>query len=461
MPRNFRERMVIMKNKLVIPILFLALIGCGAWGYSQYQARRQWEISAENQYQRAFEELTGHVNNLETQLSKALVAASAPQFIRLMTDSWREANACQEDIGQLPLTSLDLSRTKSLLASAGAFCLNSAQQRLTAGTAPNEKQWETLKKFRDQCRVVSENLQNMRQEFYNRRAQWLEVDRLGTLGAVAPALNENEVTKAFLMLEDGLRRVPEIEFEGDNLDLVPKPTGLTGRNLTSQEAVSKCKGFLGPDYDNARLKYERKIDGDFPCYLITAEDPDKQGRQCQVSVSVKGGHLVWLLSDRDVPGKKLNLDQCEAEAQAYLERIGYPQMEAVAREENDNIAILTMVPVRNGVLMYPELIKCQVAQDNGEILGVDAVSYLTFNDPNAPPAAASRYSEAQLRAKLNPHLKVNRIQRAQVLDEMYNKVPCYEVEGTLGNDRFLIYYNANTGKEEKIRRIDENGNEIQ
>jgi hypothetical protein len=58
-------------------------------------------------------------------------------------------------------------------------------------------------------------------------------------------------------------------------------------------------------------------------------------------------------------------------------------------------------------------------------------------------------------------LKIKRIQQAQVLDEMYNKVRCYEVEGTQGVDRFLIYYNAITGEEEKIRRIDENGNEIQ
>ena len=450
-----------MKNKLIIPILSLALICTVGWGYSQYQAKRQWEISAENQYQRAFEDLTGHVNNLETQLTKSLVAASIPQFIQLMTDSWREANACQEEIGQLPLTSLDLSRTKNLLASAGAFCLNTAQNQLTKGKDQINTQWETIKKFRDQCRTVTENLQEMREKFYNENAQWLEVDRLGTLSAVAPALNENKVTKAFLMLEDGLRRVPDIEFEGNNIDFVPKPTGLIGGNITSKEAVNKCKQFLGSDYDNARLKYERKINGDLPSYLITAEDPNKKNDKCQLSVSVKGGHLVWMLTDRDVPEKKLSLDQCETKAGSYLQEVGYPQMKAVAREEVDNIAILSMVPVRNEVLHYPELVKCQVAQDNGEVLGVDAVSYLTFNDPKVPQPQPSRFTEEQIRKNCNPNLKIERIQRAEVLDEMYNRVPCYEVEGTQGSDRFLIYYNANTGEEEKIRRVDENGNEIQ
>lgn len=449
-----------MKNKLVIPILFLALVCVGGWGYTQYQARRQWEINAENQYQRAFEELTGHVNNLETQLTKSLVAASGPQFIQLMTDGWREANSCQEDIGQLPLTSLDLSRTKALLASAGAFCLNTARNQLTKGTGRNEAQWDTIKKFRDQCRTVTGKLQGLREEFYNKRAQWLEVDRLGTLSAAAPALNENKVTKAFLMLEDGLRRVPDIEFEGNNLDFVPKPTGLTGSNITSKEAVNRCKEILGPDYQNARFKYDRIIRGGFPSHQVIVTDPNKKD-ECRLSVSVKGGHLVWLLTDRNVSTKDLSLDQCEAKVKEFLEQRGYPSMEGVSREEFANVAILTMVPVRNEVLQYPELIKCQVAQDNGEILGIDAVAYLTFYDPKVPQSNNPRLSETQIREKLNPHLKVERIQRAQVLDEMYNKVHCYEVEGTQGADRFFIYYNANTGEEEKIRRIDQNGNEIQ
>ncbi|NLW47436.1 MAG: germination protein YpeB [Firmicutes bacterium] len=449
-----------MKNKLFIPILSLALVCVCGWGYSQYQAKRQWEINAENQYQRAFEELTGHVNNLETQLTKSLVAASVPQFIRLMTDGWREANSCQEDIGQLPLTSLDLSRTKTFLASAGTFCLNTAQNQLADDSRLNKAQWDTIRKFRNQCRTVTENLQNLREEFYNKRAQWLEVDRLGTLSAAAPALNENKVTKAFLMLEDGLRRVPDIEFEGNNLDLVPKPTGLTGQNITAQEAVNKSKQILGPDYSKARFKYSRIIKGDFPSHLVTAYDPDKR-EPCQVSVSVKGGHLVWMLTDREVPKKNLNLDQCEAKAKSFFQQREYPPMEVVSREESDNVAILSMAPRRNDVLKYPELIKCQVAQDNGEVLGVDAVSYLTFNDPNAPQQKKPGYTETQIRKNLNPNLKVARIQKAEVLNEMYNKVPCYEVEGTEGTDRFLIYYNAETGKEEKIRRTDENGNEIQ
>ncbi|HEX3043307.1 MAG TPA: germination protein YpeB, partial [Bacillota bacterium] len=65
-----------------------------------------------------------------------------------------------------------------------------------------------------------------------------------------------------------------------------------------------------------------------------------------------------------------------------------------------------------------------------------------------------------IKRQVNPHLNLKQIRMAQVLDEMFNKVLCYEVSGTQKQDQFLIYYNANTGKEEKIRRVDKNGNEV-
>ena len=102
----------------------------------------------------------------------------------------------------------------------------------------------------------------------------------------------------------------------------------------------------------------------------------------------------------------------------------------------------------------------QVAQDNGEIIGMDAIAYLTFYNPREPAYLKPQLGETDIRRLLNPHLKPERVRLAQVLDEMYNKVLCYEVTGTLNDERYLVYYNANTGKEEKIRRVDPNGNEI-
>ena len=453
-----------MKKKLVIPLLFLALIVSASYGYSQYQMRKQWEINAENQYQRAFQELTGHVDNMETAMSQATVAGSFPQSVRLMTSIWREANSSQENLGQLPLTSMELSNTKMLLAKVGTFSFNAAQNRLLKGTAVNETEWKTLKSLHEQTQLVSKHLRELQQQFFTTRATWLQVDRLGTVGAtgLANRFNNNNVTKAFIMLEDGLRRSPDVSFEGNNLNFVPKPTGLSGKNVSIAEALAIAKKIVGPDLNGASVKYDRTVKSGFTSYLITASNRRRPGRDRTLSISAKGGHLAWMLTSRNVQRTRLSLAQAEAKAVAFLNRIGYLGMHRVSREQYANIATITLAPLCNQVLYYPELIKVQVARDNGEILGADAIPYLTFYNPNEPKTAVKpSLTESQIRKLLNKHFKPEKFQLAEVLDEMYNKVLCYEVTGTQGADRYLLYYNAATGKEEKIRRIDRNGNEIQ
>ncbi len=452
-----------MKNKLIIPLLLLALVVTAGWGYSQYQTKRQWEVNAENQYQQSFEELIRHVSNMETSMSKALVAGSFPQSIRLLTDCWRESNSSQENLGQLPLTSVDLSRTKMLLAKVSTFCFNTAQNGLVSGDQPDSKEWSALQNLRDQTQIILKHVSSLREQFYSSRARWLEVDRLGPIGAsglASNSLNNNKVTKAFLMLEDGLRRVPDIQFEGNNLGFVPKATGLTGKNVSSREAVAIARRFLGPNYKNATIKYDRLIHGGFPSYMVTATDPRRKNQETRLSISVKGGHVAWMLANRSVVRPRINLIQAREKGKAFLDRNGYSNMEPVSDESFANIATITFVPRRNKILHYPEMIKLQVAQDNGEILGMDAIALVTFNNPKAPAFSNPKINEGNIRKLLNPNLEMKKIQLAQVLDEMYNKVLCYEVDGTLQKDRYLIYYNANTGREEKIRKVDARGNEV-
>ncbi|HBE81022.1 MAG TPA: hypothetical protein DDW65_25020 [Firmicutes bacterium] len=455
--------MIRVRNKFVVPILALALIAVCGWGYSQYQTRRQYEINAENQYQRAFEDLTNHVGNMETAMSKALVAGSFPQSIRLLTGAWREATSCQNDLGQLPLTSMDLSRCKTIFAASSAFCLNSAQNRLLKGTSIDESEWTALKNLRDRTQIIKRHLDTLRGDFYNNRARWLQVDRMGTVGAsgLAANFNNNTVTKSFLMLEDGLKRVPDVQFQGSNLNFVPKPTGLTGNNISSRDALAVAQRFVAAEMPRARVKYEGLIKGSFPSYMCSIVDPQNSDNSRNLSISVKGGHVLWMLGNRPVLNSRLNLNQAQEKAIGFLHRNGYDAMEAVADERFGNVCSISCISKRNGVLRYPELVKVQVAQDNGEVLGVDAVPYLTFYDPNDSSGFKSRYSESRIRRYISPHIKIQKVHLAQVLDEMFNKVPCYEVSCMEGLNRFLIYYNANTGQEEKIRRVDQYGNEIQ
>jgi spore germination protein len=64
-----------------------------------------------------------------------------------------------------------------------------------------------------------------------------------------------------------------------------------------------------------------------------------------------------------------------------------------------------------------------------------------------------RLSEATLRSQISPNLKVELVRPALIVNTWGKEVLTWEVRGTFYEEKFLIFYNANTGSEEVITRI--------
>ncbi len=64
---------------VMFPILLVALIGTGFWGYLEHQEKNSVLIKAENQYQRAFHDLSFHVDKLHTEIGNTLAVNSTSQ----------------------------------------------------------------------------------------------------------------------------------------------------------------------------------------------------------------------------------------------------------------------------------------------------------------------------------------------------------------------------------------------
>ena len=224
--------------RFLVPVLAIALLASVAWGYTQYRARQAWEVRAENQYNRSFSELALHVAGLETQLAKAAVANSPKQQARLFTEAWRQAYHAQEDIGQLPLASVELARTKDFLSKVQSFSFGMLSE-VGQGKAMSDEKWKTLQGLHRQARYLSGELFALQERILEGAERWLSVDRVN-MGAMTADLSQrletNKVTKSFMMMEDGLRRLPEPEIEGTPAGFQPEPKGLTGPRVAMEEA---------------------------------------------------------------------------------------------------------------------------------------------------------------------------------------------------------------------------------
>ncbi|HEY8345505.1 MAG TPA: germination protein YpeB [Bacillota bacterium] len=457
-------------SRYTIPLLVMALIVSLAWGYTQFRAKRSWEIRAENQYNRSFSELALHVGDLRDQLGKAMVSNSPKKLREYFTDIWRQANFSQEDIGQLPLAAVELSRTKNFLATVAAFCYRQATREFQGETgAMEEKDWKTLASLHHQATYLSQQLTDLQERVLEGEERWLDVDRIDMASMAADVserLNTNNVTKGFMMLEDGFKRLPEADIEGNLLNFKPTPKGLIGPKVNVEQARETALRLAELDGEAYRAVYEGQSKGDFPVYmfrLTKREEAEKNRRTAapvlRMAMSMQGGHLVWLLKERDVDRAGLSLEEGAKRCQEYLEKRGFPNMEVIAVEEFRNTAMVSLAAKEGDTVVQPDLIKCKVALDNGEIIGVDTIAYLTFHDPNRR-IPQPRLTQDEVRKKVNPHLKIDTIEKVVILNDQFKETLCYEVGGTLEKNRYLVYINALTGEEERIKQVDQYGNEV-
>ena len=106
--------------------------------------------------------------------------------------------------------------------------------------------------------------------------------------------------------------------------------------------------------------------------------------------------------------------------------------------------------------MYPVLIKLKLALDNGEILGIETTGYLNSHEERNLPKV--KISKEQAKATLNKNLQIESEGLAVIPTEYQTEILCWEFKGKVEDTEFLVYINADNGREEDILVIQDTPN---
>lgn len=445
-----------MRRRWVIPALVVALAGTAIWGIAEYRVRRAYELQAENNYQRAFHEMAYHVDGIENLLTRASAVNTSSQVNRVFGDLWRHTYSAQQMLAQLPLTNANLARTRSFLAKLLSFSSLMTEQAID-GKKYSQAQYKTTRDLKKQAEFLTSQISSLQSFVFESGSRFIDesstrtADVLGAQGA-----NIGQITRSFIMVEDGLRQLPDPSFDGNTLNIKARPTGLTGPDVSIDQALDKARRFVAPRNISAyRFDARRQPNTDLPGYAIEGMPPRGDGRSpIRMVVTRKGGIVLWMLEERTVRSRRISVDQAIRAGQQFLESHGYRDLQVAMVTDYQNISTINYVPVVSDAYVYPDVVKLQVARDNGQVLSFDASSYVTFHKTRNVRAALT---PEQARARLNPNVKVVRVRKAVILDNMFREILCYECEGTVGNDRVLVYINAANGREEKVKRVTSRG----
>lgn len=420
---------------------WVLVFGLLLFGISQYYLNQTYRMQLEAGYQRAFRELAIHVAGLETELSKLLVSSSPKLQLESAANILRLVYASQANLGQLPINSLNLTRTENLLAEIQAAAVNAAQSGF--------KLEDKLTNLYQQVQYLNGELQTQL-ALGERRTSWVDWRRYVQTSISRAAVEPDErypLMQALVMIEDGMERFVDSNFPSELGRLQgPLPTG---DPIAEAEAKAAAEAFLPEAEIKREAAVTNQTEGPLPTFTVTMTATDQS--PVIIEVSKLGGHVLWMTNPRIVESNRLGKDEMVEKAEAFLNERGFPKLELIETDLRLNRLMCSYALLEDGVVIYPQHLKVQVAADNGEIVGFQGSAYHSFKNTRdlIPKLTAA---EAQQFIKESAEIISQRL--AVILDSNFNEVLTYEFRVNHGSDQFLIYINAADGAEVKITRIE-------
>src|SRR5690625_4361551 len=108
-----------MLRWIMITVLAISFFAVGIWGYKEHEEKNAILIQAENTYQRAFHELSYHVDLLHDTICTSLVMNSSEQLSPQLIEVWRLTSEEHANVSQFTLSLLPFSKTDEILSNIG------------------------------------------------------------------------------------------------------------------------------------------------------------------------------------------------------------------------------------------------------------------------------------------------------------------------------------------------------
>jgi len=438
-----------MLKGILIGVLSIGLIGTAFWGYSEHNEKRAVKIQAENNYQRAFHELTYEVDLLHDKIGDTLAMKSKTSLSPALVEVWGLTSQAHSNVGQLPLRLLPINKTEEFLSNIGDFSYRTAVRDLDKEPL-SEKEYDTLQRLYENSAEIQGELRKVQHLVFEDKLRWMDVE-------LAYAKEQNPKNNVII---DGFKSVESSVASYSDANMDPALTNfkvnrnnlanVKGDNISKSQAKEIARKFLELN-GSEKIKVSHtgeKLEDHY--YSLEITDP-KQKNEIYMDITEKGGFPLWVINNREIGKQKIDLNKASLNGLKFLERNKYPNMELFQSSQYDTIGVFTYVSNIKGVRIYPELITMKIALDDGSIVGFSAKNYLAAYTKRKIPEPKISIEEA--RKSVNSSMKIMEERKAIILNKLNQEILCYEFVGIRGNDTYQVFINANTAVEEQIKKL--------
>jgi len=462
---KIREKVYDWKNRLkdrhMLTLIVTLVVVIAALGLYTYKRERDYHQMTENDYNMAFFELVDYVQNVETYLAKSLISSTPEHGAETLTHVWREANLAQSYLARLPIGTQELSNTSRFLNQVSDYSFTLSRKNIYNEPLTQED-LNNLKSLHNYSVELENTLNQLSADMTDGRIKWGELTKKGSTVFASQVSNISQ--DSFSSLEENFHEYAGLIYDGafsEHLTSTEKK-GLTGENINEEQAKKIAIEFIGQDKIKEISSGGLTENTDMPSYdfYINLNTEKNDDNKMLISITQKGGHIVLMNYNRQVEAETITVESANEIGINFLNQKKFPNMKETYYLKQEGILTINYAyhqKTENGdVTIYPDLIKLKIALDNGEILGIETTGYLNSHYERNFPRV--NISKEEAKRNLNKNLNIVSESLAIIPTEFQTEIFCWEFKGNINDTQFLVYINAETGKEEDILVIKDTPN---
>ena len=448
---KIKNKLIDWKNRLkdrhmlsVIVVLFTIIIILSVIIYKKQTEYRQ---ASENQYNMAFYELVDYVQNVETYLAKSLISSSPEHGAETLTHVWREANLAQAYLSRLPIDSVELEKTAKFLNQVSDYSYSLSRKNIY-NEELTEEDLKNLEDLHNYSVELRNTLDQLSADINDGRIKWGELTKKGE---VAFAQEVSNISKnSFSNLEENFHEYSGLIYDGAFSEHMTssQKKGLTGDNIDEEKAKQIATDFIGKDGAQEINLSGKSENTDIITYDFSVKVNNENEENMNISITEKGGHVLLMNYNRNVEAELISQEEADKIGKQFLEDRGLNNMKETYYLKQDGIVTINYAYKQDEVTVYPDLIKLKIALDNGEVMGIETKGYLNSHEERKIPEV--KITKEKAKESLNKNLEITSESLAIIPTEWQTEVLCWEFKGKVNDTDFLVYVNAETGKEEDI-----------
>lgn len=446
-----KENKMTNKKAMIIIGIVLAVTIVAAIIYYAYQETRKYITASENKYNMTFFELVDYVQNVETYLAKALISTTPEHGAETLTNVWREASIAQSCLAQLPISSHELENTSKFLNQVSDYSYSLSRKNIN-GESLSEEDLKNIKELHTYSLELENTLNQLSTDLNDGRIKWGELTNEGTK---AFATQVSTITSdSFSSLEQSFHEYSGLIYDGafsEHMTSAEKK-GLTGEDIDEERAKQIVKEFYGEDKIERIDSNGFSENAEIPSFDFSVKMKEND-ETATISISKKGGHIIFANYNKSVNVETISQEKADEIAKDFLNKHGYIDMKETYYLKQNGIVTINYAYSQKSasgenVIMYPDLIKVKVALDDGSVLGIETTGYLNSHTTRDIPTNVITKEKAK--EVLNKELQIQSENLVVIPTEWKTEVLCWEFKGKVEDNEFLVYINAETGKEEDI-----------